>query len=203
MEQLRYTLLADGSSDKVLIPIINWAIRERLPDCRVASQFADPLGAVGLALADRLPVALKLFPCDLLFVHRDAEGAPARQRLREIAEAMRHFDQCYVPIVPVRMTEAWLLSSPRAIRRAAGNENGASNLGLPVRRHWEGRPNPKDDLEKALKAASGKAYRRRGREDFPRQRLLVAEYTEDFSALRGLSSFDFFESQLVEKLKDL
>ena len=203
MDQLRYTLLADGLSDKALMPIINWLLRQKLPDCRIVPQFADRLGAVGLALSDRLPVALKMFPCDLLLMHRDAENASAERRRREIAEVMLHHEQGYVPIVPVRMTEAWLLSNPMAIRRAAGNQNGTGRLGLPHRNRWEDQPDPKADLDTALRAAAGKGHRRRSRENLPRQRLLVAEYTEDFSALRGLPSFDFFESQLVEKLKEL
>jgi hypothetical protein len=202
MKQLRYTLLADGSSDRTLMPIIDWLLWQKLPDCRVVPQFAS-LGAVGLTLAHRVPVALKMFPCDLLFVHRDAEGAPVAQRLREIADVMRCYEQRYVPVVPVRMTEAWLLSDERAIRRAAGNQHGRHQLGLPDRRRWEGRPDPKADLAHALRAASGKTKRRQSRDEFSRQRILVAEYTDDFSGLRGLASFDELELQLAEKLRDL
>jgi hypothetical protein len=202
MKRLRYTLLADGSSDQALMPVIDWLLGQKLPAWRIVPQFAR-LGAVGLALAQRVPAALMMFPCDLLFVHRDAEGVPATQRLREIAEAMCCYDQRYVPVVPVRMTEAWLLSDERAIRRAAGNQRGSHQLGLPERRRWEGRPDPKTDLARALRAASGKTKRRQSRDEFSRQRILVAEYTEDFSSLRGLASFDELELQLAEKLKDL
>lgn len=202
MDQLRYTLLADGSSDQALLQIINWLLQQKIPGCVLVPQFANQLGAVGLALSDRLPVALKMFPCDLLLVHRDAEGVPAEQRRREIAKVMRHSEQRYLPIVPVRMTEAWLLSNPQAIRRAAGNQHGTGELGLPNRKRWEDRPDPKADLDKALLSAGGKRQHRQSRVDLPRQRRLVAEYTEDFTGLRGLPSFDFFESQLVEKLKE-
>lgn len=201
MKLLRYTLLADGRSDKTLLAIINWLLEQKLPDFRVVPQFAE-LGAVGPTLLQRVPVALKMFPCDLLFVHRDAEGDPMALRLREIADVMRRYDQLYVPLVPVRMSEAWLLSDEHAIRRAAGNQHGKQDLGLPDRRRWEARPNPKDDLKNALRAAASKAKHRQSKNDFTRQRLLVAEYTDDFSGLRGLAAFDEFESQLVEKLKE-
>jgi len=203
MEELRYTLLTDGSSDLALMPIINWLLREKLPECRILPRFASGLGAVGLSLSDRLPVALMMFPCDLLFVHRDAEGASVEKRRKEIDDVMRGRDQVYVAIVPVRMSEAWLMSDESAIRKAAGNKNGQNKLGLPSRRRWEDRPDPKADLERALMNATGRPARRQGRVDIPRQRLLVAEYTDDFSGLRGVPSFDFFEAQLVEKLRDI
>ncbi|MCU6502487.1 hypothetical protein LPN04_32295 [Rugamonas sp. A1-17] len=202
MKQLRYTLLADGSSDAALAPIIDWLLEQHLPGWSIVRQLARELGPVGLALEDRLPVVLKFYPCDLLFVHRDAEKASLSLRLRQIADAMRGYDQVYVPIVPMRMSEAWLLSDEAAIRQAAGNRNGKNALGLPARRDWEGRPDPKADLESALRAASGKSVRRAKQANIAQQRGLVAEYTGDFSALRGLPSFDEFESQLLRKLRD-
>ena len=202
MKQLRYTLLADGSSDAALAPIIDWLLAQHLPSWSIVPQLARELGPVGLALEDRLPVALKFYPCDLLFVHRDAEKASPGLRLRQIADAMRRYDQMYVPIVPTRMSEAWLLSDEAAIRLAAGNRNGRNALGLPVRRDWEGRPDPKADLESALRAAGGKSARREKQIKISQLRGLVAQYTGDFSALRGLPSFDRFETLLIEKLKD-
>ena len=203
MEALRYTLLTDGSSDMALMPLIDWLLQQHLPDLLIQPQFARGLGMVGHTLDSRLSAALLRYPCDLLFVHRDAEGPSTKLRLQEIAQAMSHFDQAYVPIVPVRMSEAWLLSDSLAIRKAAGNRNGTGELELPGKERWEHLRDPKQVLERALQAASEKSVRRQQRLPLSRQRLQVTEYTGDFSRLRGLPSFDFFESQLVEKLKDI
>jgi hypothetical protein len=81
MEALRYTLLTDGSSDTALMPLIDWLLLQHRPDLLIQPQFARGLGPVGHALNSRLPAALLRYPCDLLFVHRDAEGASAELRL--------------------------------------------------------------------------------------------------------------------------
>jgi hypothetical protein len=79
-----------------------------------------------LGLAERISRALALFPADLLFVHRDADRGPTATRREEIrrAVAATMANQMTVPVVPVRMTEAWLLIDEAAIRSAAGNPRG-------------------------------------------------------------------------------
>ena len=86
--ELRFTLLADGPGDRCLLGLLEWEFRER--GLSFISQFADA-GAVELArkpgdnrLGERVAAALRAFPCDLLFVHRDAEARPAEERFEEI-----------------------------------------------------------------------------------------------------------------------
>ena len=83
MEALRYTLLTDGSSDMALMPLIDWLLAQHQPDLLIQPQFAQGLGRVGHTLKSRLPAALLRYPCDLLFVHRDAEGPSAKLRPQE------------------------------------------------------------------------------------------------------------------------
>ncbi len=54
-------------------------------------------------------------------------------RLAEIKAALESMEgiPVTVPIVPVTMTEAWLLFDERAIRRAADNPAGENSLQLP------------------------------------------------------------------------
>jgi len=203
MEQLRYTLLTDGTSDAVLMPIIDWLLRQHLSQCRIYPQFAKGLGPVGLALDNRLPIALKMYPCDILFVHRDAEKATHKERVQEIDQAMAGYDQVYVPVVPKRMLEAWLFSDEQAIRRAAGNRNGRNMLNLPVKSRWESMPDPKMDLTRVITDAAEKSARALAKMNMSLARRQVAEFTEDFSRLRGLPSFDLVESRLVESLRIL
>lgn len=202
MRTLRYTLIADGSSDVALKPIIEWVIAQHRPDLGVIGELARDMGQIGLALSAKVPRALQLFPCDILFVHRDAEGDPLAQRAEEISSVTEPLHERCVAIIPIRMTEAWLLSDEAAIRSAAENRNGRVPLGLPAKKAWEGLQDPKRILFDALATASEKTGRALSKFNPNRQRTLVAQRTVDFSRLRGLKSFDFFEDQIVCKLKD-
>lgn len=203
MRTIRYTLVTDGSSDAALMPIIEWLFAQHRPEIGLIGELARDMGSVGLTLTARIPQAIRLFPCDILFVHRDAEGEPLQKRIDEIefAASLSHV-RC-VPIVPIRMTEAWLLSDEAAIRSAAENRAGRSPLNLPPKKNWETVNDPKRVLFEALTTASGKSGRALGKFSPARQRALVAQRTTDFSALRGLLSFDVFEEKLLEVLREI
>ncbi|SFM30413.1 hypothetical protein [Rugamonas rubra] len=203
MKTIRYTLVTDGSSDVALKPIIEWLVAQHRPEIGLIGELAKDMGTVGLALAARVPQAIRLFPCDILFVHRDAEGEPLQRRMDEIDAVTRDLHVKYVPIVPIRMTEAWLLSDELAIRSAAENRAGRAPLNLPAKRNWETVNDPKRVLFDALIAASGKSGRALSKFSPARQRALVAQRTTDFSALRGLLSFDVFEEKLLEILREI
>lgn len=201
MTLIRYTLLTDGSSDSVLMPIIEWLIREIRPDIGVLGQLAEGLSTTNLSLTQRIPAAIRNYPCDLLFIHRDGEGEKLECRLAEIASAMDGSGINYVPIIPIKMTEAWLFSDEAAIRSAAENRNGNMALDLPTKRQWEIEPDPKKLLFKILRIASGKHGRALDKFYPHRQRHLISQRARSFAQLRGLPSFDFFEMQLTERLR--
>jgi hypothetical protein len=204
MKIIRYTLLADGSSDEVLLSIIDWLILQHFPGCSVLGTFAKDFGKVGLDLRSRIPAALKFFPCDIFFIHRDSEGQGLKQRINEIDMAVKDIQiKNFVPIIPVRMTEAWLLSDENAIRSAAGNKNGKIDLRLPNRKNLEDQSDPKNILVDALILASEKTGRALKKFNPLKERALVAKRTTSFAALRGLPSFDFFEARLVNTLNGI
>jgi hypothetical protein len=147
-------------------------------------------------LTERIRKAVQSFPCDVLFVHRDAEREAPARRYEEIEEAVSEVGvEPAVCIVPVRMTEAWLLIEEPAIRRAAGNPNGSGALKLPSLQRLESIPDPKETLHEALLAASESNGRRlkQFRRDLPMLKHRVSELIEDFSPLRRLSAFQQFE----------
>lgn len=203
MLTLRYTLLSDGSSDIALMPIIEWLIAQHRPGLGVLGQLAEGMSSADLALASRVPQALRLFPCDVLFIHRDAEGDSIDARMREIEGVGLPPIQHVVPIIPVRMTEAWLLSDETVIREAAENRAGRNDLNLPPKRAWENCSDPKKILLEALICASGKSGRALARFKPQQHRHKVAQRTPNFARLRGLPSFDIFEAKLIKKLKDI
>jgi hypothetical protein len=198
---LTATLVADGSSDySALQPLITMLLDEIVPGpYRLES--ANSLRE-GHALKDRLPQAISLFPCDLLLVHRDAEALAFDQREDEIRQALESAGIAtpHVCVVPVRMTEAWLLVDERAIRAAVGNPGGRALLGLPASHQIES-VQAKDKLLKALQAAGELGANRRRRFKPEQYRHRVAEEMPDLHALRQLPSFQRFEAALRERLK--
>lgn len=201
---VRATLVAEGPSDQALIPIIDAIgrsvgvpIETTWADLRRCRQPTRTLPA-------RLQAAADLYPAHVLIVHRDADRAGYDARLVEIERATLETDLrvTVLPAIPVRATEAWLLASETAIRRAAGNPEGTMPLGLPTPREAERSADPKAKLRDALLTASGTTGRRRRKFDAGWARQLVARYLADegLSALRDLASFRRFEKQLLERV---
>jgi hypothetical protein len=141
---------------------------------------------------------VELYPCDVLFVHRDAEKERIEVRDTEIRVAVENASAsgCKLPavaIVPVRMTEAWLLFNETAIRQAAGNPNGKAALNLPTIKKIEGRPDPKKELQKALQVASELKGRRLKKFNSTQAFWRVVDFLDDFSPLRELHAYSVFE----------
>jgi hypothetical protein len=211
MKDLRYTLLCDGSSDKILIYILNWLLKEHLPGCVIQHEWADLTRSQDpdrKTLEGRIRLSLDQYPCDLLFIHRDAEKESREMRVQEIQQALAK-TEIYTPpavcIIPIRMIEAWLLFDLAAIRKAAGNPNGTRKLAVPAWSRIEREPNPKRVLSDLLRQASElgstrlKKFKKR---EVPSSVHRVAELIEDFSPLRQLTAFQSLESELLAVLKE-
>jgi len=202
MRELTFTLLADGPSDAALIPILRWSLRQHLQLTTIQSEWADlrRLPNPPRDLPSRIQEALKLYPCDVLFVHRDAENQNPDLRYREVKEAMeRVIDRTYyVCVVPVRMQEAWLLINQSAIRRAAGNPNGTKALALPDVSEIESIPSPKERLLELLKDASELRGRRLKKFRPTKHVHLIAANISDFSPLRQLPAFQRLEADILQ-----
>ncbi len=152
-------------------------------------------------LTGRITAALAWTECDVLFIHRDAERISWRERKAEIEVAWerlsgRYSAQMLVCIVPVRMTEAWLMFDEQAIRKAAGNPHGAVPIHLPPAAKIERLPDPKKELKAMLRIASGLKGRDLSKFAESQAIHLVAQYTDEFSSLRQLEAFNAFEAEL-------
>jgi len=202
---VKYTLVADGPSDAVLLSVLNWSLRRR-GITPVVPQRADFRRVPRVrGIGQRLRIALRLYPCDVLFVHRDAEAQPAEMRREEITNALRWTDVPHVPVIPIRMTEAWLLGDEFAIRSAAGNPNGVMSLNLPDLRRLEDLPDPKRILFDTLTAACGLNARRRATLPVRQMAHLIPNYIDDYSRLNTLRAFRTLQEdvgRLVESLGD-
>ena len=196
MTALRLALLAEGAGDRALLPVLTWTLRALALD---VSFFEPRFEAKRGELATEIERVSREEAPDILFVHRDADREPLEVRRQEIPMIRDGL----VRVVPVRMTEAWLLIDEVAIRKAAGNPNGRVDLDLPRISRLESLPNPKELLRSLLIGASGHTSprrRQRFQRDVPRCVQLVAEYIQDYTPLRTLAAFRAFESDLSAAL---
>ena len=162
---VRFLLVCGGPSDTSLVAHI-----EKLLLHYGLSDLKGDHWAKSGSLMPKIRDGLRHFgDCDLLFVHRDADSVQETQsagpekRLEEICEAVRDsgFAGKWVGIVPVRMTETWLLVDDSAIRYVAGRPRSNTPLNLPLLRQVELESDPKALLETALVTASGTSGRKR------------------------------------------
>jgi hypothetical protein len=204
---LTYTLISDGSSDRVLIPVINWTLRQNGFGGPIVEQWADfrRIRQRPRSLRDKALQAMELYPCDVMFIHRDAERSSIEARTSEIDEEVRDIEglPAVIRVVPVRMVEAWLLHDERAIRAAAGNPSGTSALELPRVQDAEAEPDPKTILRAAVLDASELNRRRRYALNTAEMIYRLAELIEDYSPLYALDAFVLFSRQVQDMLLQL
>ena len=197
---LRIALLADGSSDSALLAVISWTLSQLSQGVLLAAP-----GFRARVLRNDIEAEMRettaLFRPHILFVHRDAEAKDPAHRRAEIPDA----SCALVKVVPVRMTEAWLLFDESAIRRAADRPMARDPLDLPLLQQIEDLADPKKRLHENLLTASGVRGRRRKRfkADLPARVRRVAELIDDFSPLRRLEAYQQFEADCVAALKSL
>jgi hypothetical protein len=198
---LHFTLISDGSSDRAFLPLLKWVLNRNGVRFHVTGDWVDWGRSRNppRTLAKKVESAVLLYPCDLLFIHRDAEGAHPAQRRDEIRRALEGVNVRVPPsvcLVPVRMMEAWFLFSERAIREASGNPSGAGNLDIPRIRDLEALPDPKATLNQLLRDASGLSGRRlRGFRAAPAIHRM-AEIIDDFSPLLALPAFRALDNEV-------
>ena len=190
--QLTWSIVADGGTDRLLVPIIEWAIHRVDPQVEILEpQFRKRRGSVKEGLGKRDSGDM------LVFVHRDSEGLPLEERLQEFERVER---PDVVPVVPVQMSEAWILFDAGAIARAASAPS--AKIVAPRAAELESIANPKQRLDELLVAAAGSPSGRRGRtfkRSLVERRVSVAGYIADYSPLENVPAFIAFQESLAER----
>lgn len=202
--EINYVFLTDGSSDQALKPIIDWTLRTHFPHHSINGEWFDfrTLPIVPKGIKNRIIKALQSTNTNLLIIHRDAERNPWQSRKEEIERVLNSLKKNGIKIpqnlavIPIRMLEAWLLIDEKAIRKASDNPNGKVQLNMPPVKKLESLPDPKSLLYDLLTTASEKTPRRLKNFRVNHRVHLVAEYLENFEALRKLSAFEKFETEV-------
>ena len=209
MRELTCTLLADGPSDSVLIGLLRWLLLEHTDKTAINIEFEPKNHLTSLghsSYSASIKAAVDLFPCDLLFLHRDTEKKTRSDRINEIDRAIQEADlprQMHVCVIPIRMTEAWFLFHEQAIRGASGNPNGKISLELPPLKKVENLPDPKAILDNLILQASGLGKRRLERLRPENRRKIIPDFISDYSPLRNLSAFRALETDVKKALSSL
>jgi hypothetical protein len=148
---------------------------------------------------------------ELVVIHRDADNAEPDRRREEIAQAVKSCVPSlpHIAVVPVRMTEAWLLLDEPLLRTVAGNPNGRTPLSLPTVREVEDLPNPKncliETLIETLIEASGLRGRRLKtfRQRFPQYRRQILERLDPGGPVSQVPSWMRFVDDATTALQSL
>ena len=202
MRSLTITLVTEGGADRALIYVIEWLTKDMGINARVVYPDLGRYPGKLSSMAERIVAAIDMDEsCDILCIHRDADGDGVDARKCEILSAIGKAKQKAGPgalqfpidvcIIPVRETEAWFLINEDAILFAAAAKN--KSVKLPRIGDIENISQPKKYLYEMLKKASGASGRKlkkiRPQESVHR----VAELISDYSPLRKLSAFQKFE----------
>ncbi len=182
---VRFILVCEGNSDKALVEhlqslLIHCGAFEAVGTAVSWSSIKTSRERATSALGAKIRTLLAIdSEYDLLFIHRDSDNIGYESRLAEIESATAGIEEIphWAPTIPVRETEAWLLLDEAAIRRVAGNPGGIVSLGLPEPLQVEDVPRPKETLQAALAAASGRrgSRLRKFRKNFPHHRRILLQ----------------------------
>ncbi|GCD98968.1 DUF4276 family protein [Embleya hyalina] len=205
---LRVLYICEGSSDTGLKLHIEEIAAEAGYELLVTVPNFDRLReSTGRAVADKLRVARRLDDAhyDIALIHRDADNVQPLHRCQEISAAVTQEwpGLAHVPIIPVRMLEAWLLVDETAIREVSGNPNGRAVLNLPKPAKVETESDPKQRLKDAIATASGVKGRelKKLQARFPQNRRRLLQMLDRKGPIRRLTSWQAFVADLQRALE--
>jgi Domain of unknown function (DUF4276) len=203
---LRVLFLSEGTSDGGLVPHVERIAVEAGVPIVVSAPDLRWLDSDGLSVPDKLRTVRRLSDSyDLAVLQRDADAVGPECRRKEIASAIA--DEwpglAHVPVIPVRMLEAWLLLDEDAIRQVAGNPRGRVGLDLPKPTAVERIADPKQRLKDTLAKASGLSGRRLAelQKRFPRNRHRLLELLDHDGPVNLVPSWQGFVAGVTDALR--
>ena len=201
---ISYLFLSEGTSDQSIIPLINKII---LNNYNVTINTIIPnFNSVrprpsGLTL--KIKAVQKLYESiDFLVIHRDADSVGRDHRMNEIKSAIASVSPSFdfVAMIPVRMTEAWLLVDQAAIIHAMERPTYNKKIIFPPIKKIEKLAYPKNLLLQIVQEIADLPKRRKNELNFPRIRKNIGEHISNYTILKILPAFALFEADLLSVL---
>lgn len=201
--QVQFALLCEGTSDAALVAVLRRLLLEAGADSAIGE--AIPLTGTIRRKFEHLIAGGK--PPQLVFVHRDSDTRDPEPRYDEIRHGAEEagWSGPVVCVVPIQMTEAWLLTSADEIRSVAGRANGRAPLNLPNLSEIERTSDAKARLRHAYLTASETTGRRRrtAESSFSSRRTVLLDRLDINGGVSQLASFDRLRRDLATALASL
>lgn len=155
-------------------------------------------------------VASEKFGVLLLFVHTDSDAINDdlifQSKIIPAQKILLQQDNSYckniVAIVPIQMTESWMIADKRLLKEEIGIEK--SDVELNIHLNPETITNPKDVIESIIRLSKEDETKRKRNKG-----LLISDLYQiigqkiEISELEKLTSYLKFKSSLIEKLREL
>ncbi len=172
------------------------------------------ISKTGLSFNDQVleasRVAVDKFGVLILFVHTDSDSVsddlifqskiiPAQKIL---LEQDNNYCKNVVAIVPVQMTESWMIADKKLLKEEIGVEKTDTELGIHL--NPESITNPKELIEEIIRISKEDLSKRRRNKGLVISDLyqIIGQKLE-FSELEKLSSYLKFKNSLKDKLQEL
>jgi len=223
MTVLVLALYAEGRTDESFLPIVIQRTAEEVL-ARYGRTVVDVLEPINLNHGiDRqfetreeriLEAARRASGYHALIIHADADYPtqeralqerylPGEVRVRELRDVGESVCGNLIPIVPIQMTEAWMLADPKALCNVIGVQSSPQALGIPAHPHQvESDPNPKRTLHEVLERARAQRPRRRRRVNLSSIYEPLARQI-DLAKLVGVPAYARFLSDLTATFRVL
>jgi len=156
-------------------------------------------------------VALDKFGILLLFIHTDSDNfndeiifqskiLPAQELLS--AQDNNTFCKNMVAIVPIQMTESWMIADKELLKSEIGIDKTDAELGIHLNPEFIN--NPKNHIEQIIRISKEDVTKRRRNKGLNISDLyqIIGQKIE-LSELEKLSSYVKFKQALIDKLKEL
>ncbi|MBT2411745.1 hypothetical protein J7I94_14405 [Streptomyces sp. ISL-12] len=204
---VRVLFLSEGTSDQGLVSHVEGIAADLGVPVTVSAPDLRWLRLpAGHSVTDKLRTTRDLGGAyDLAVIQRDADRGAPEVRRTEIADAVGDVwpGLAHVPVVPVRMLEAWLLLDEQAIREVAGNPRGRLPLDLPTAASAERVADPKQRLKDTIATASGCKGRRLAElnQRFPKNRHRLLDLLDRHGPVSEVTSWRTFVAELSTALR--
>ncbi|MDZ4763639.1 MAG: DUF4276 family protein [Chloroflexota bacterium] len=212
MNTIVFGFYGEGARDYGFIqPLVERLLNEIIPHVDIFAYSIKIEKEAYSLVRTMLEVAKAGYGYSLIIFHQDADASDTQKCLSErfqpryetVKNTDEQINKTFVPIIPVRMTEAWMLVDFEAFKRVTGTDKNADDLEFPNRPHQvEALQEPKFIFEQAVRKSRNSSRRRRRMID-PSEIYVPLAAQIDLERLRLVPSFHEFETGLKDILQQL
>lgn len=217
MKNVAMALYAEGTTDLLFLPeVIRRTAQQNLN--KSDQQYIDvkPVDLISFRKIGMkqdeciLHAARRASNYNILIVHADADHRTADRALKErfypgyllVQQAEEDICRCVLPIVPIQMTEAWMLADPETLRATLGTSKSAQELGVPSKpKLVEADSDPKQTLKMIVSKVNTHRSRRQHLDVNTLYTLLGRKV--DLSRLKDVPAYQRFVLDLANAFRTI